>query len=232
MGAAEPLDIGFPDTAEMKLGPKIRVILFYVVSLPLIVPLYLTVPDTRRVKTKCPCLGCSWRSLCFVSFFMSIGWIAIFSFLMVDAAEIFGLALGIPLPVLGLTLLAAGTSVPDLLSSVIVAKRGEGDMAVSSSIGSNIFDILVGLPLPWLLYSLINGRAVSVDACSIFVSILVLVGMIVLVIATIMLQKWKLMHVLARVMFAGYFVFVAQDLLFQWYACGTCFAGTCAAEHQ
>jgi Ca2+/Na+ antiporter len=43
--------------------------------------------------------------------------------------------------VLGLTLLAAGTSVPDLLSSVIVAKRGEGDMAVSSSIGSNIFDV-------------------------------------------------------------------------------------------
>ena len=40
----------------------------------------------------------------------------------------------------------------DLLSSLIVARQGEGDMAVSSSIGSNIFDILVGLPLPWILY--------------------------------------------------------------------------------
>ena len=37
--------------------------------------------------------------------------------------------------VVGLTFLAAGTSVPDLLSSVIVAKQGKGDMAVSSSIG-------------------------------------------------------------------------------------------------
>ena len=31
---------------------------------------------------------------------------------------------------------------------------GQGDMAVSSSIGSNIFDILVGLPLPWLMFAL------------------------------------------------------------------------------
>ncbi len=46
--------------------------------------------------------------------------------------------------VTGSTLLAAGTSVPDLISSVIVARKGYGDMAVSSSIGSNIFDITVG----------------------------------------------------------------------------------------
>jgi|EP01046_Picozoa_sp_COSAG06_P032372 Ca2+/Na+ antiporter len=50
---------------------------------------------------------------------------------------------------MGLTFLAAGTSVPDLLTSVIVARQGHGDMAVSSSIGSNIFDVLVGLPFPW-----------------------------------------------------------------------------------
>lgn len=45
---------------------------------------------------------------------------------------------------MGLTFLAAGTSVPDLITSVIVAKQGHGDMAVSSSIGSNIFDVCVG----------------------------------------------------------------------------------------
>lgn len=49
-----------------------------------------------------------------------------------------------PLQVMGLTFLAAGTSVPDLITSVIVAKKGCGDMAVSSSVGSNIFDITVG----------------------------------------------------------------------------------------
>ena len=48
------------------------------------------------------------------------------------------------LQVMGLTFLAAGTSVPDLITSVLVAKQGKGDMAVSSSVGSNIFDVTVG----------------------------------------------------------------------------------------
>ena len=46
---------------------------------------------------------------------------------------------------MGLSFLAAGTSVPDLITSVIVARKGLGDMAVSSSVGSNIFDITIGL---------------------------------------------------------------------------------------
>jgi sodium/potassium/calcium exchanger 2 len=60
---------------------------------------------------------------------------------------------------MGLTFLAAGTSVPDLLTSVIVARQGHGDMAVSSSIGSNIFDVLVGLPLPWLAFGVRPRRS-------------------------------------------------------------------------
>ena len=40
--------------------------------------------------------------------------------------------------------MAAGTSIPDLITSVIVAKKGFGDMAVSSSVGSNIFDVTIG----------------------------------------------------------------------------------------
>ena len=39
---------------------------------------------------------------------------------------------------------------------------GQGDMAVSSSIGSNLFDVTVGLPLPWLLYTIIFGRDMEV----------------------------------------------------------------------
>lgn len=46
--------------------------------------------------------------------------------------------------IIGLTILAAGTSIPDLITSVIVARKGLGDMAVSSSVGSNIFDVCVG----------------------------------------------------------------------------------------
>ena len=78
------------------------------------------------------------------SFFGSILWIAGFSYLMVWWADTTGTAAGIEEEIMGLTILAAGTSIPDLITSVIVAKKGFGDMAVSSSVGSNIFDITVG----------------------------------------------------------------------------------------
>ncbi|RXM97087.1 Sodium/potassium/calcium exchanger 3 [Acipenser ruthenus] len=55
---------------------------------------------------------------------------------------------------MGITFLAAGTSVPDCMASLIVARQGMGDMAVSNSIGSNVFDILIGLGLPWALQTL------------------------------------------------------------------------------
>jgi Ca2+/Na+ antiporter len=131
---------------------------WYIVVLPLVAVMTFTIPDVRR-----PGLG-RW---CYLSFFLAIGWIGVFSFLMVTWAEIIGNTIGIPSVIMGLTVLAAGTSVPDLLSSVIVARRGSGDMAVSSSIGSNIFDILVGLPIPWILYSAWpNGNeTVSVRIC-------------------------------------------------------------------
>ena len=77
-------------------------------------------------------------------------------------ATLAGEVLDIPDPVMGLTFLAAGTSIPDLLSSVIVARQGAGDMAVSSSIGSNIFDVLVGLPLPWLCATIAYNKPVEV----------------------------------------------------------------------
>lgn len=117
----------------------------YLVVLPLVACLTFTVPDVRRL---------GWEKWCYVSFLLSIVWIGFFSYWMVAWTELLGNTIGIPSVIMGLTLLAAGTSVPDLLSSVIVARMGEGDMAVSSSIGSNIFDILVGLPLPWLCFTL------------------------------------------------------------------------------
>lgn len=63
---------------------------------------------------------------------------------MVWWAATVGQTIGINDAIMGLTILAAGTSIPDLITSVIVARKGLGDMAVSSSVGSNIFDVCIG----------------------------------------------------------------------------------------
>jgi len=115
---------------------------------------------------------------------------------------------------MGLTFVAAGTSVPDLLSSVIVAKQGKGDMAVSSSIGSNIFDILIGLPGPWLFYALFEGEgSFPGQAGSLFTSLVVLMIMLIAVLVCIIANGWKLSHRLGWCMFGLYVVFVCQQVL-------------------
>jgi K+-dependent Na+/Ca+ exchanger-like protein len=83
------------------------------------------------------------------TFTMSILWIGLFSFVMCDFSIRVGCVLGIPGLLMGLVFIAAGTSVPDALSSVAVGKSGMGDMAVANVLGSNIFNILLGLGLPW-----------------------------------------------------------------------------------
>ena len=50
--------------------------------------------------------------------------------------------LGISETVIGLTIVAAGTSLPELLTSVVAAKKGESDIAIGNIVGSNIFNLL------------------------------------------------------------------------------------------
>lgn len=52
---------------------------------------------------------------------------------------------------MGLTFLSIGVTLPDIVSSLLVVRKGFGDMAVCNALGSNIFEILVGLGLPWLI---------------------------------------------------------------------------------
>merc|ERR1719330_523789 len=89
------------------------------------------------------------------TFLLSLVWIAGVSWVLVWCVEILGDVIFAgdekASIVMGFTILAAGTSIPDAASSVAVAVKGQGDKAVSSSIGSNIFDILFGLPVPWII---------------------------------------------------------------------------------
>lgn len=63
--------------------------------------------------------------------------------LLVDSATGIGRELGISEHIMGLTLVAVGTSLPELVTSLIAAFRRKGDLCLGNIIGSNIFNILV-----------------------------------------------------------------------------------------
>ena len=61
---------------------------------------------------------------------------------LVDAAVVIAAALGVSSLVIGLTIVAGGTSLPEVATSVIASIRGERDIAVGNAIGSNMFNLL------------------------------------------------------------------------------------------
>ncbi|XP_015511230.1 sodium/potassium/calcium exchanger Nckx30C isoform X2 [Neodiprion virginianus] len=195
----EALDMGWPSNNRKRLT--------YILVAPILFPLWLTLPDTRTPRGK---------KFFAVTFIGSIFWIAAYSYLMVWWANVAGDTVRIPPEVMGLTFLAAGTSIPDLITSVIVARKGFGDMAVSSSVGSNIFDVTVGLPVPWLLYGLIYGKPVEVNSVGMVCSIAILFCMLIFVILSIACFRWRMNKGLGFTMFLLYFVFVAVSLMFEY----------------
>jgi len=186
--------------------------IMWLISLPLMFPMWLTVPDPTDPGRK---------NLYVVSFVNSILWIAGFSYLMVWWATLVGDALGISDAVMGLTFLAAGTSVPDLITSVLVAKEGKGDMAVSSSIGSNLFDVTVGLPVPWLIYCAAFQKSVDVNSVGMGCNIGMLFLMLLVVFLSILAFKWKMTKAMGGIMLVLYLIFVIVSLGLSecWFAC-------------
>jgi len=114
------------------------------------------------------------------AFLASIFLIGALSWVLVDSAVIFANALGIPPVIIALTILAGGTSAPDLIASVIVARQGQGSMAVANAIGSNIFDILICLGLPWTIALLFLDRGtILVGTGELLLSVFILVSTVV-----------------------------------------------------
>uniref|UniRef100_A0A8C3C217 Sodium/potassium/calcium exchanger 1 n=1 Tax=Cairina moschata TaxID=8855 RepID=A0A8C3C217_CAIMO len=195
----EPLSLEWPETRKKQA--------IYLFLFPIVFPLWSTMPDVRNPDSK---------KFFVITFFGSIIWIAVFSYLMVWWAHQVGETIGISEEIMGLTILAAGTSIPDLITSVIVARKGLGDMAVSSSVGSNIFDITVGLPVPWFLYSVFNGFGpVAVSSNGLFCAIVLLFLMLLFVIISIAACRWKMNKILGLTMFALYFVFLIISVMLE-----------------
>ncbi|MBQ8519431.1 MAG: calcium/sodium antiporter [Agathobacter sp.] len=87
----------------------------------------------------------------------------------VDSASTLAMALGMSETMVGLTIVAVGTSLPELVTSFVAARKGEVDMALGNAIGSNVFNILMVLgiaavisPIDFLMSNAIDILAVVV----------------------------------------------------------------------
>ena len=126
---------------------------------------------------------------------------------LVDSAIAIARSFGVSELVIGLTLVSAGTSLPELATSVVASMRGERDIAVGNVIGSNIFNILAVLGGAALLSP--EGLSVSQDAIRFDIPVMIAVAVICLPIFITgqLIARWEgLLFLSYYVAYTGYLI--------------------------
>ncbi len=148
----------------------------------------------------------------YLVFLFSIIFIAAVSWVLVELAVLISAELGIPEAIIALTVIAIGTSVPDLFSSIIVARQGRGEMAVSNAVGSNIFDILVGLGLPFLIVLLISGGTINAGGDLMSATIILSISVVILALL-LLFSKWKIGKFTGFILIGAYIFYMIYEIV-------------------
>ena len=111
----------------------------------------------------------------FIFTILGIVAIVLGSNLVVDSASYIAKTMGVSQRMIGLTIIALGTSLPELVTSIIATKKGEYDIAIGNVVGSNIFNIGIVIGLPVTLFGGINNIAFN------------MIDLIIMIVAAILL---------------------------------------------
>ena len=110
-----------------------------------------------------------------VSILFTIIGIIVGSNFVVDSASYIASHLGVSEKMIALTIVALGTSLPELVTSVIATKKGSYDIAIGNIVGSNIFNIGIVLGVPVTLFGGFSGYTINiVDLVALIVTTLLL----------------------------------------------------------
>nr|XP_023014268.1 sodium/potassium/calcium exchanger 3-like [Leptinotarsa decemlineata]XP_023014269.1 sodium/potassium/calcium exchanger 3-like [Leptinotarsa decemlineata] len=186
-------------------GSLFHKIIFYY-TWPIQVVLRYTVPNPKIYPKLFP-----------ITFVMCIVWIGLNSYVVAWMISIIGALVGLSDAVMGMTLLAAGSSLPESISMAIIARRGEGAFGVSNSLGANTMNILYSLGMPWFIKNLVDGastaRPVKIHSGSIEYTILSLIFVSFCLFTTLACNKFRLSKCTGVVLITIYVTMVVLAIL-------------------
>lgn len=124
----------------------------------------------------------------------------------VDAAVAVALQFGLSEALIGLTIVAVGTSLPEIAASIVAARRGQVEIAVGNVVGSNIFNIFLILGVSALVQPLPFSEVFFFDLWVVIISTLVLF-LVLFVGRKYVIEKWQgALLLLLYVAYLGYHV--------------------------
>jgi cation:H+ antiporter len=115
--------------------------LIFLVLFVLFVRFFIICAKKERQKEKHIDPGKTTKNITLI--ILGIAGVVLGAILLIESAETIAYALNIPAFIIAVSLVAVGTSLPELVVSVVAAYRGEADIAVGNVLGSNVFNILL-----------------------------------------------------------------------------------------
>ena len=137
--------------------------------------------------------------------FFGIGIILVGAELIVESSVHFANRLGVSEYIIGLTIVAIGTTVPDKVITIAGAIKGKSGLVLANMVGSNIFNLLLVLGLAAIV------QPVMVDAATLSFDVPVMVGITWLVV--ILLFKQQVGRVAGILLMAGYVGYLAFNFI-------------------
>lgn len=197
--AAKGMSIYPPQGADRSIGTMA----WYLITLPFILAFTTTIPDVHKPR---------FQNWAYSSMFMSLAWIGLISYINVNLIESIGATLHIPSICMALTFLGAGASFSDLLSAIVLSKRGEGEQALTFLFSGAIFELTVGLGFPWLLYDVVYQHPVFIKSTQFLGCIASLAACAVVVLCTPIISKWTVAKPFGIFLIVLYVVYVGVQM--------------------
>jgi Ca2+/Na+ antiporter len=127
--------------------------------------------------------------LCFMG---AMAWLAIFSWAMLETCNQINYHIpSIPISFLGITVCAVGTSFPNAVASVIMARQDQPAAAIANALGSNVQNVFLAMALPWAIYSAqqLHFQAIPQHVAGINEGVIWMVGTLALLLFLVLWPK-------------------------------------------
>ena len=129
----------------------------------------------------------------------------------VDGASAIAMKFGMSETLVGMTIVAIGTSLPELVTSMVAAKKGESDIALGNVIGSNIFNIIFILGFSCLVSPITVGMEAIIDTA--FSIVITLVGL-VFAATKLKFERWEgVVFIVTYVIYLVYMILRAYGMI-------------------
>ena len=131
--------------------------------------------------------------------------------LVVESAKTIAASLGMGETLIGLTVVACGTSLPELVTSIVAARKGDSGIAMGNVVGSNIFNILFILGMAGVISPMTADSAFFIDT-----GILMAVSLVMLIFACTHKKTSRVEGIISTLMYVAYTAYIIMRAFHIW----------------